>query len=224
MASFHCAASAVTVKVLTAHPSRAESLWSNSMATNVGSCCVIYRWLMRNCSVDNTILYMNTFLRPLRESTRLTGTFWKRESENCGCRAWRKMFTPASWATWDPPGTSSGLKGVPNAWRTGGRSWCRCLTGPMDPSGNSSRARGSCPKAVSMSCSTSGMVLPKSPTMYKVAFAGKYHRLWNALRCSTCEISTLFELPMGKRCPSLFSAWRLCRSWQSTLYSIVFII
>lgn len=103
-------------------------------------------------------------------------------------------------------------------------------------------------------------MLSMSPTMYKVAFAGKYQRSWNFLILSASHFLICSSNPIGNLLLSLFSECRCCSNyiqknnnvkkhndndndinqqlindfqnnkkklwftWQSTRYSIVFII
>lgn len=97
-------------------------------------------------------------------------------------------------------------------------------------------------------------ILSISPTMYKVALAGKYQRSWNFLILSASHFLICSSNPIGNLLLSLFSECRCCNNyiqknftwnygywpvrwrnegkpnhiffhtWQSTRYSIVFII
>mmetsp|Transcript_14061 Transcript_14061/g.46618 ORF Transcript_14061/g.46618 Transcript_14061/m.46618 type:complete len:537 (-) Transcript_14061:21-1631(-) len=80
------------------------------------------------------------------------------------------------------------------------------------------------PNAFSIISTTPGTSAWKSPTTYSVAFAGKYQRSWNCLTFAASQVTTWSSLPIGKRHPKLLSQCRCCNSWQSTRYSMVFII
>jgi hypothetical protein len=95
-------------------------------------------------------------------------------------------------------------------------------TGPSNP--GSCVAGDAAPNACSIISTTPATSAWKSPTTYSVAFAGKYHRSWNCLTFSASHCATWSSLPIGKRHPRLLSQCRCCKSWQSTRYSMVFII
>lgn len=53
-----------------------------------------------------------------------------------------------------------------------------------------------------------------SPTIYRVAFAGKYHRSWNFLILSTSHFLICSSNPIGNLLPSLFSECRCCNNYS----------
>ena len=119
----------------------------------------------------------------------------------------------SAWPAWAPP---------PVAAPPIARAASASSAGP----GGCARTRpgGSLPKVASISARASSSGRSSWPTRYSVALAGKYQSPQNSSSASRPQRATCSILPIGKRQPSAFSSCRNCSSWQSTRYSIEFII
>ncbi|KAF5764664.1 hypothetical protein HanXRQr2_Chr15g0694661 [Helianthus annuus] len=63
-------------------------------------------------------------------------------------------------------------------------------------------------------------MLSISPTIYKVAFAGKYHRSWNFLIFSASHFLIWSSRPIGNLLLNLFSECKCCNSFNTVLNSV----
>jgi hypothetical protein len=179
----------------------------------------------------------NAYLTSSRDATGRTGSLQKTESMNCWSRRWRKTSTGATGG-----GVAAGAP-EPHTCSTGGRAECRALSAPVvaatswaavgcrppTAAGGASpaagtRPAGTRPNAASTAAAADAGSPPRSPTRYRVALPGQYQCDQNSSRSARCQRRTWSGRPIGNRSPSAFSPCSHFNSWQSTRYSIVFII
>mmetsp|Transcript_27089 Transcript_27089/g.92492 ORF Transcript_27089/g.92492 Transcript_27089/m.92492 type:complete len:200 (+) Transcript_27089:73-672(+) len=100
--------SQITVRVVTAQPSRPLSLWSSSIVT-ISFASSAHRALARNWRTLMTMRETNALRRLARSATVCTGSLEKTESEYCCSSSWRKTCTPLSGASVPVAGSSLGV-------------------------------------------------------------------------------------------------------------------